>query len=58
MQVVGVGVPTEACRRWDSGDHPIAEAHQSGIASNYMSPAERRRAHDNWMQASGPRSVR
>ena len=40
MQEVGVGVPTDACRRWDSGDHPIAGAHQSGIASNCMSPAE------------------
>ncbi len=23
MQEVGVGVPTDVCRRWDSGDHPI-----------------------------------
>gem|GEM_PF-1961610 len=30
MQVVGVGVPADACRRWDSGDHPMVRSSSVG----------------------------
>ncbi len=41
MPVVGVGVPTDACRRRDGGDHPMVRSSSVGNRVQRMSPAER-----------------
>jgi hypothetical protein len=44
MQEVGVGVPADACRRWDSGDHPIVRSSSAGNRIHLYESAEAARA--------------